>query len=157
MAHRRGTPGYAHPAERRAERGAAGCAQSVRAAVALVAPQLSDSARAINTLATALPVWAPGIYNAGDVRTQGGVPYKCVQAHDSTDNPNWTPATTPALWIQYHGTSAASARPWVQPTGAHDMYKAGEYMIWTDGNVYRCLSDTNFSPAEYAQAWSVEE
>lgn len=24
--------------------------------------------------------------------------------------------------------------------------KAGEYMIYTDGITYRCLSDTNFSP-----------
>ena len=33
--------------------------------------------------------------------------------------------------------------------GAHDMYKAGEYMIWTDGTVKKCLRDTNFSPDEY--------
>ena len=38
-------------------------------------------------------------------------------------------------------------------TGAHDMYKAGEYMIWTDNKVYMCKQDTNFSPVEYAQAW----
>lgn len=40
-------------------------------------------------------------------------------------------------------------------TRAHDMYKSGEYMIWTDGNTYRCKQDTNFSPTEYAQAWEV--
>ena len=28
-----------------------------------------------------------------------------------------------------------------------------EYMIWTDGKVYECKRDTNFSPTEYAQAW----
>lgn len=33
------------------------------------------------------------------------------------------------------------------------MYKTGEYMIWTDGNTYKCIQDTNFSPEEYAQAW----
>lgn len=38
-------------------------------------------------------------------------------------------------------------------TRAHDMYKSGEYMIWTDGNTYRCKQDTNFSPEEYPQAW----
>ena len=26
-------------------------------------------------------------------------------------------------------------------------------MIWTDGTVQRCKSDTNFSPADYPQAW----
>lgn len=30
-----------------------------------------------------------------------------------------------------------------------------EYMIWTEGKVYECKRDTNFSPTEYAQAWSV--
>lgn len=42
---------------------------------------------------------------------------------------------------------------WEQPTGAHDMYKAGEYMIWTDGTVKKCVQDTNFSPEDYPQAW----
>lgn len=27
-------------------------------------------------------------------------------------------------------------------------------MIWTDEKVYECKQDTNFSPTEYAQAWS---
>ena len=40
-------------------------------------------------------------------------------------------------------------------TGAHDMYKSVEYMIWTDNQVYKCTQDTNFSPTEYAQAWEV--
>ena len=26
-------------------------------------------------------------------------------------------------------------------------------MIWTDGTVKKCIQDTNYSPAEYAQAW----
>lgn len=38
-------------------------------------------------------------------------------------------------------------------TGAHDMYKAGEYMIWTDGTVKKCVQDTNFSPDEYPADW----
>lgn len=33
--------------------------------------------------------------------------------------------------------------------------RAGEYMIWTDNKVYMCKQDTNFSPAEYAQAWEI--
>ena len=38
-------------------------------------------------------------------------------------------------------------------TGPHDVYKPGEYMIWTDGTVKKCVQDTNFSPEEYPQAW----
>lgn len=37
--------------------------------------------------------------------------------------------------------------------GTVDIYKVGEYMIWTDGTVKRCLRDTNFSPEEYAADW----
>lgn len=33
------------------------------------------------------------------------------------------------------------------------MYKSGEYMIWTDGSIKKCVQDTNFSPIEYPQAW----
>lgn len=57
------------------------------------------------------------------------------------------------LWKPWHSRKKEYALPWEQPTGAHDMYKAGEYMIWTDGTVKKCIQDTNFSPEEYAQAW----
>ena len=59
--------------------------------------------------------------------------------------------------MQYHGTTQETARAWAEPTGAHDAYKAGEYMIWTDGAVYRCVSDTVYSPEAYAQAWEKAE
>lgn len=106
-------------------------------------------------LAPLLREWKPGRHQAGDVVTQGGFPWRCVQSHDSTANPDWTPQATPALWANYHGTDAEHALPWVQPTGAHDMYLTGEYMVFTDGLVYHCIMNTNFSPTEYAQAWEV--
>lgn len=52
-----------------------------------------------------------------------------------------------------YGTGPQTAQDWVAPTMAEDMYKAGEYMIYTDGITYRCLSDTNFSPEDYPEAW----
>lgn len=107
----------------------------------------------VNEYQAAVREWKMGAYAIGDVRAYLGAPYKCVQAHDSTGNPTWTPDATPALWMQYHGTTEESARPWIAPTGAHDMYKAGEYMIYTDGKLYKCLSDTAYSPTDYAQAW----
>lgn len=109
----------------------------------------------INSIMLTIRPWKPAVYALNDVRVYEGIPYKCVQAHDSTSNPDWTPEKSPALWMQYHGTSLDTARPWVQPAGAHDMYKVGEYMIWTDGNVYRCIHDTTFSPDVYADAWKV--
>lgn len=37
------------------------------------------------------------------------------------------------------------------------MYHAGEYMIWTDGTVKKCIQDTNFSPDDWPQAWEDAE
>ena len=107
----------------------------------------------INKHPEAVRVWLPGVFLSGDVRAYEGVPYKCIQAHDSAAVPDWTPPTSPALWMQYHGTSKETARPWIAPTGAHDMYLTDEYMIFTDGITYRCIANTAYSPADYAAAW----
>jgi hypothetical protein len=117
--------------------------------------KIVDSTIEINDNMPALRKWKPGVFAVNDVRMHIGIPYKCVQAHDSTANEAWSPDATPALWMQYHGTSKETARAWVQPTGAHDMYKANEYMIWTDGNTYRCVMDTVYSPADYAAVWEI--
>lgn len=119
--------------------------------------KIVDNPVEINDNMVAIRPWAPGPFVIGDVRMYDGIPYKCVQAHDSTGNEAWTPAAVASLWMQYHGTSKATARPWLQPTGAHDMYKAGEWMIWTDGLAYPCIIDTTYSPAEYAAAWGTPE
>lgn len=119
--------------------------------------KISDSPTEINDNQIVLRAWQPNTYSVGDVRVYENIPYKCVQAHDSTLNDAWNPSATPALWMQYHGTSVESARPWLAPTGAHDMYKAGEYMIWTDGSIYQCLTDTIYSPTDYSQAWTKVE
>ena len=93
-------------------------------------------------------------YEVGDVRTHPvtGTPKECITAYDGSVQPDWT-IDTATLWKPWHSRKKEYALPWEQPTGAHDMYKAGEYMIWTDGKTYRCKQDTNFSPTEYAQAW----
>lgn len=130
-------------------------ANRIRAAMDNTIPEIKDKPSAINNAMDMLRPWEPGAFNVDDVRMYEGIPYKCVQAHDSKANPGWTPVATPALWMQYHGTSPETARPWVQPTGAHDVYKVGEFMIFTDGKTYMCLDNTNFSPAEYAAAWEI--
>lgn len=99
--------------------------------------------------------WSPGTYQAGDVRALGGVPYRCCQAHDSTGNPDWKPGAASALWAAYHGTSPETALPWEAPSGAHDLYKSGECMVWTDGQIMRAVQDTAFSPGQAPDAWEV--
>ena len=118
--------------------------------------KIVDSTTEINENVGIIRKWVPGNYVIGDVRLYENIPYKCVQAHDSALNPDWNP-NVQSLWMQYHGTSIETARPWIAPVGAHDMYKFGEYMIWTDGKVYCCKQDTVYSPDAYSQAWEVIE
>lgn len=100
-----------------------------------------------------IPEWAVGEYTVGDVRKDAsGYPKICVQAHNSITNPGHD-ITVASLWAPYHAKSREYALPFVAVTGAHDIYKGNEYMIFTDTFTYKCLSDTNYSPSEYAAAW----
>lgn len=128
-----------------------------RAMDAGVKTAAETGAAAINECTGIIRQWRTGVYAVGDVRMFDGIPYKCVQAHDSTNNDTYTPAASPALWMQYHGTTKETARAWLAPTGAHDMYLAGEWMVYTDGKTYECISDTSFSPTDYATAWRCDE
>ena len=93
-------------------------------------------------------------HEVGEVAThpETGYPYECMTTYDGTVQQDWT-IDNRTLWKPWHSRKAEYALPWEQPTGAHDMYKAGEYMIWTDGTVKKCVQDTNFSPDEYPGAW----
>lgn len=128
-------------------------ALSIRAALDRLVVKIVDNPTEINDNMAVIRPWKPGVFTAGDVRMDQGIPYKCVQGHDSTGNETWNPANTPALWMQYHGTTIETARQWVAPTGAHDAYKSGEFMIWTDNDIYECIQDTVYDPSTYHQAW----
>ena len=97
-------------------------------------------------------------HDTGEVATspESGYPYECMTAYDGTVQQDWT-IKNRALWKPWHSRSAEYALPWEAPTGAHDMYKAGEYMIWTDGTIKKCLRNTNFSPEEYPADWEDAE
>lgn len=118
--------------------------------------KIVDSPAEINENPAAIRLWHEGAYSIGDVRMYEGNPYKCVQAHDSTGNPAWNP-TVASLWMQYHGTTPETARMFIHPTGAHDIYKNGEYAIFEDGNIRRATMDTSYSYSEYPQAWEEVE
>ena len=104
------------------------------------------------------PDWAAGAHAVGESCNALSQTWECYQAHDNAVYPDIAPGNAAwyTFWRPLHGKSMATARAWVQPTGAHDIYRAGEYMIWTDGQVYKCLSDTAYSPGEYAAAWEVK-
>ena len=93
-------------------------------------------------------------HDAEEVSThpETGYPYECMTAYDGTIQQDWT-IDTPTCWKPWHSRKKEYALPWEAPTGAHDMYKAGEYMIWTDGSIKKCVQDTNFNPDDYSAAW----
>ena len=101
------------------------------------------------------PVYKQNKYHeAGEValHPDTGYPKECMTAYDGTVQQDWT-IDNRTLWKPWHSRKKEYALPWEAPTGAHDMYKEGEYMIWSDGKVKKCVQDTNFSPEEYPQAW----
>lgn len=94
-------------------------------------------------------------HTAGKAEThpETGYPWECMTSYNGSVQQDWT-IDNRTLWKPWHSRDPEYALPWVAPTGAHDMYKEGEYMIWTDGTIKKCVQDTNFSPEEYAQAWA---
>lgn len=102
------------------------------------------------------PEWQEGSHTLGEVYTVDGDPWECIQAYDNATYPDIRPDN--AAWVTFnkplHGTTRQTARKFVQPTGAHDMYKAGEWAV-LGGEFYRCKQDTAYSPTDYAQAWEV--
>lgn len=110
--------------------------------------------------------WAAGSYEVGNIyNTHAGgslgeeweQTWECYQAYDNETYPDIVPGNS--AWYTFnrplHGKSVETARPFVPVQGAHDMYRTGEYMIFTAGKTCRCKSDTNFSPTDYPDAWEV--
>lgn len=93
-------------------------------------------------------------HEVGEVAThpETGYPYECMTSYDGSVQQDWT-IDNRTLWKPWHSRKKEYALPWEQPTGAHDMYKTGEYMIWTDGKVKRCVSDTDRGPDVLPQNW----
>ena len=100
------------------------------------------------------PEWTSGAHAVGDLYNAAGQTWECCAAYDNAVYPDIVPGN--GAWHTFnrplHGTAPDTARPFVPPAGAHDMYKAGEYMTLGD-RLYRCLMDTVYAPAEYAPAW----
>lgn len=124
----------------------------------LIAEEKADAlpANSIIDISPALKLWETGAYSAGNLVQYNEQPWRCLQTHDSTGNPNWCPGVAPSLWAAYHGTAADHALPWQAPTGAHDCYNSGEYMTWTDGGVYLCNANgTVHDPGVLPVAWQL--
>lgn len=102
--------------------------------------------------------WKPGNHVSGEIFTVAGEPWECYQNYDNAvypgitpDDPSWYTFNRP-----FHGTSKETARNFVQPTCAENVYKPGEWTIF-DGKYVRCKTQTDRSPTDYPTAWEVEE
>lgn len=101
--------------------------------------------------------WTAGAHTVGQIYNTAGQTWECYQAYDNATHPDISPGN--AAWFTFnrplHGKTPETARPWVAPTHAMDIYQYDEYMIWTDGSVRRCIAanGTNSSPDEYPEGW----
>ena len=107
-----------------------------------------------------VPEWKPANYQTvgAPVKFAGQV-YKVLQAHDSSQTPDWTPAATPALWSICHTTDPAKAKPWLEPQGTSGMYQLGECYRADDGTVYRQIYDGDnvYDAAAMPDRWQAVE
>ena len=105
------------------------------------------------------PEWTEGKHEVNDIYTAMGQVWECFAAYDTAVYPDIYPGSS--AWRTFnrplHGTTPETAMPWAAPTNATDIYKSGEYMIWKEDKVYKCIMNTNFSPDEYALAWELVE
>ncbi|PWM62158.1 MAG: hypothetical protein DBX63_06540 [Clostridia bacterium] len=111
-------------------------ARAVRAAMDLAGAQLNDAV-ALDAMAI-YPAWEIGkAYSVDDRVRHGEYLYRVVQAH--TSQADWTPDSTPALWVK---VSVDEWPEFVQPTGAHDAYNTGDKVTY-NGSRYVCTMDAN--------------
>lgn len=102
--------------------------------------------------------WVKGKHTAGEIYcTTPDCIWTCRQDYDNQTFPDIVPGND--AWytfnIPLHGTTPETALPFVAPREAESRYKAGEYMIWTDGQICKCLRDTSYDPGQDAQAWKM--
>lgn len=128
-------------------------AQAIRAATLKAAAHVAGDNDRLG-IRVLYPEWTSGAHAVGDLYNAAGQTWECCAAYDNAVYPDIVPGN--GAWHTFnrplHGTAPDTARPFVPPAGAHDMYKAGEYMT-LDDRLYRCLMDTVYAPAEYAPAW----
>ena len=110
-----------------------------------------------------LPAWTKagpkgdGSHELNEACTHEGQSWRCCQAHNTNNNPDIEPGNSPAQWAPYHTTDPTKAKPFIQPTGAHDSYQTGDCVIY-NGQIYESTIDNNvWSPDTHPQGWQLVE
>ena len=104
------------------------------------------------------PEWEPGKHETGEIFNLNGSPHKVVAGYDNATHPDIVPGNVawPTFNIPLHGTSRETAREWIKPETAIDLYQVGEWCVF-DGKYYVSKRGTNFSPSEYPADWEEKE
>ena len=97
------------------------------------------------------PAWSgAGVsYVVDDRVNYGSQLYKCIQAHTSQED--WTPVAAVSLWVAVADPSVEYP-DWVQPTGAHDAYNAGDKVSHNDKHWTSDVDANVWEPGVYG--WS---
>ena len=131
-------------------------AEAIRQAQQEAASAVTDSEKRLR-IRVLYPDWAAGEHVAGDIYNAMGQTWECYAAYDNAIYPDITPGS--AAWATFnrplHGKSRETAMPYVAPTNALDIYRAGEWMV-LDGVYYRCKRDSGFGPGEDPAGWGAE-
>lgn len=106
-----------------------------------------------------IPTWREGPQVAGYLVKYEGQDYRVLQTHDSTGNPGWNPAASPALFGVCHTTNPYRAKPWVEPMGTSGMYYKDECYIDGEGVVWRQVFDGGnvYDAATLPERWEQVE
>lgn len=103
-----------------------------------------------------IPTWRQRDYTDVPIGTPykyGDQVYKLWQAHDATNQPDWTPDKAVSLWDICHTTDPAKAKPYVTPQGTWGMYQTGD-VCTEGGKLYRSTMENNvWEPSAYPQGW----
>lgn len=106
-----------------------------------------------------IPEWQPGPQAVGAPVQRKGQVYRVLQAHDSTQTPNWTPETQPALYSICHTQDPAKAKPWAAPLGISGMYHKGDVYRDEQGQVWQQVFDGGnvYDAATVPDRWELVE
>lgn len=119
------------------------------AALDAIMPTLTDEQAEV--IPQVWPGWDVGVaYAIGDRVRWETVLWRCLQAHTSQEG--WEPDRAVSLWVRT--TPEGTIPEWVQPTGAHDAYSAGD-RVRHKGSVWASEVDANvWEPGVYG--WRAE-
>ena len=130
-------------------------ANAVRLLMAGKQPEMADEVIMCSAL---YPEWEAGVHKTDEIFLLDGDPWKVRAAYDNATHPDIAPGET--AWatfnIPYHGTTRQTARAWVKPNNATDIYKVGEWCVF-GGKYYVSKRGTDFSPTEYPADWEEQE